>query len=542
MAEVFEAELVGDHGFVRKVAIKRMLDDAAADPSMAHRFLDEARIASRLHHANIVSVVDLGLLDNLPFQVLELVDGINAQQLVQRAGGTLPIDVALAITAEVAHGLDHAHSAVDAAGVPLGIVHRDVKPSNVLVSWGGDVKLSDFGIAVARDRAAQTEAGLVPGTSGFIAPEQRMKSEMDGRTDVFALGLTLHAMLTGYTPLQDVAVEIGILEGQAMPLDVNLPADVRAVIARAVMPARLDRLTAAQLADAIGGVLAPRLARDARTLLRGYLGALDKKPVARAGALDQLLGIEVVLSDPGDDGVRRFATVAAGPSKARTVLAKTPAPAGTASPASEVSTRLARPSRDPSIAVAGDRTSSQEESVRSRPRRSWVLALASTSLLAVGGAVGYRVIRGEGASVPADAAVLSSAPTDAAPPDIAPTAIDATAVTMVVSDAAVDPPKTRRDAGVATKPPRDAAPRTVAGSATAAIDTGVGYLLVWGEDNIGAQVFIDGRPAGFAPNKLEVPLGTHRVEIARKGGPRLPAQNIEITTFHSLGKPARATW
>src|SRR5262245_32249330 len=119
MAEVFEAELAGELGFVRKVAIKRMLEDAAADASAAQRFLDEAVIASRLHHANVISVVDLGMLDGTPFQVLELVDGIDAQRLLQRAGGKLPVVVALAIANDVAHALDHAHNAVDPAGVPL---------------------------------------------------------------------------------------------------------------------------------------------------------------------------------------------------------------------------------------------------------------------------------------------------------------------------------------------------------------------------------------------------------------------------------------
>lgn len=536
MAEVFEAELVGDHGFVRKVAIKRMLEGAAADPSSSHRFLDEARIASRLHHANIVSVVDLGLLDNLPFQVLELVDGINAQQLVHRAGGTLPIDVALAITAEVAHGLDHAHSVLDTAGLPLGIVHRDVKPSNVLVSWGGDVKLSDFGIAFARDRAAQTEAGLVAGTSGFIAPEQRMKSEMDGRTDVFALGLTLHALLTGYTPLQDVAVEIAVLEGVPMPLDAKLPDDVRALLARAVTPSRLDRLTAAQFADAIGGLLAPRLMRDARSLLRGYLGSLDKKPAAKGGALDQLLGIEVVLSDPGDDGVRRFATVAA---DRPTVRAKVPGV-----PSSEAPTKVDRAERP---------TSSDPVQVP-RARGGLMLALASAAVLATGGVVAWRVTR-PGAS----ATAVAMEPTRDGAPGGAPTSIDAgvlgviadastdgaiqtAAVTVIAVDAGVGGHRTRRITEGVTRAPRDPAPRVAPGPSTAVAETGVGYLQVTGEENIGARVIIDGKPAGFAPNKIEVPLGRHRVEVVRLDGTQLPAKDLEITTFHSLGKPARATW
>src|SRR5580704_14934329 len=106
MADVFEAELTAELGFVRKVAIKRMLGEAAADVTAAGRFLDEARIASRLHHANVVAIIDFGLLDGLPFQVLELVDGIDAQRLATRAGGRLPIDIALIIASEVAHALD----------------------------------------------------------------------------------------------------------------------------------------------------------------------------------------------------------------------------------------------------------------------------------------------------------------------------------------------------------------------------------------------------------------------------------------------------
>src|SRR5205814_8252014 len=122
-----------------------------------------------------VAVLDVGLLDDLPFQVLELVDGLNAQQLQQRAGGRLPLEVALAIAGEVAHALDHAHAASDAAGAVLGVVHRDVKPSNILVSWAGDVKVADVGIALGRDRSSRTETGAVPGTLGFMAPEQRTR-------------------------------------------------------------------------------------------------------------------------------------------------------------------------------------------------------------------------------------------------------------------------------------------------------------------------------------------------------------------------------
>jgi hypothetical protein len=310
MAEVFEAELVGEQGFSRKVALKRMSGDAAVNPGAAARFLDEARIASRLHHAHVVSVLDVGLLDDRPFQVLELVDGLDVQALLQRAGDTLPIEIALIIAGAVAHALDHAHTMCDASGAPLGIVHRDVKPSNVLVSWGGDVKLTDFGIAVARDRVARTEAGAIAGTMGFIAPEQRMGSHVDGRADVFALGLTLHAMLAGYTPLRDASVELATMVGQRVPLAAGLPDDLAAILADALSPERMARPTAAQLAHALGEAVAARLTGDARGTLQRFVAPLGRKP-RTVGALDQLLGIEVVAADAGgDDRVPRYQTVA----------------------------------------------------------------------------------------------------------------------------------------------------------------------------------------------------------------------------------------
>src|SRR5262245_61569061 len=125
MAEVFEALLSGTAGFSRRVAIKRISTRAADDPELAERFLDEARIASQLHHAGIVGVLDYGFVDGLPFQVLEFVDGLDADRLVERAGGKLPEDIALIIAADVARALDHAHRARGGDGAPLGIVHRD---------------------------------------------------------------------------------------------------------------------------------------------------------------------------------------------------------------------------------------------------------------------------------------------------------------------------------------------------------------------------------------------------------------------------------
>jgi len=496
-----------------------MLGDAAADPRAAHRFLDEARIASRLHHANIVAVLDVGLLDGLPFQVLELVDGVNAQQLMQRAGGRLPLEVALAIAGEVARALDHAHAASDAAGVALGVVHRDVKPSNVLVSWAGDVKLADFGIALARDRSSRTETGAVAGTLGFMAPEQRTRSEVDGRADVFALGLTLHALITGSSPLQELEVELAAIDGRPIPLDPGLPDDVRRLIARAVAPARLDRPTAAQLAHELGAALAPRLVRDARSVIRGFVEPLGARR-APAGALDHLLGIEVVPAEPAPGEVPRYQTVAAAAPRDRPDdIATVPAPAPIAP---------APPPPPPA-------------------RRGRRLAALSIAALALGaGGVGVWRLTASGTEAPP---VLAAAPAsgDAAGEDAAVVAIAASADAPVV-DAPADAAAAPADAAPAAvakhrptaHPPRpDAALAPVAPLAPAE----TGWLLVYGDELVGSRVIVDGgKWAGSVPNAIEVAVGSRSVAVVRRDGTQLPTKQVQVTSFHSSVRPLRITW
>ena len=531
---MFEAELAGELGFARRVAIKRMLGDAAADGLAARRFLDEARIASRLHHANIVAVTDVGLLDGLPFQVLELVDGINVQQLLARAGGTLPLEIALAIAGEVAHALDHAHAARGDDGAALGVVHRDVKPSNILVSWAGDVKLADFGIALARDRASHTETGVAVGTLGYIAPEQRMRSEVDGRADVFALGLALHALITGRNPMQELDVELGALSGTPIPLDPGLPGDVHRLIAHAVAPARLDRPHAGQLARAIGEALAPRLVRDARSVVRGFVEPFGaKRPPA--GALDQLLGIEVVPAEPATGEVPRYHTVARALAETA-VLVRPPAapPPPPAPPPGRPSGIAIRPAPPPTT------PSRRAVRVAAPAIAALVLGLGAFAAwkLATGGATSAPPPVAGDALAPADTATLALAPADA------PAALDAARLALAPADAT---PTTLALA------PADAASRTRVDAARTRVDAAprapfiapaeTGWLLVYGDELVGSRVLVDGGAwTGSVPNPIEVAVGTRSVAIVRRDGTRLPAKQVEIASFHSPNRPLRLTW
>jgi serine/threonine protein kinase len=277
MAEVFEATAVGERGFERTVALKRMLPEIGRIHDDG--FLDEARIASHLHHANIVSVLDYGIADGLPFQVLELVDGLDLQSALE-LGKPLSPELALHVCTEVAYALSHAHEARGPDGQPLGIVHRDVKPANILCSYDGDVKLGDFGIAFARDRLQRTEVGIAKGTREFMSPEQWVAGEVDARSDVFALGCVLHALVTGDSPMGRTRAE-ELLEGQELRLDQPLPEDVAPIVARATRRQKRDRFpTAAAMAEALGAALQQRVHEPPKALLQKWMREL--KPLAEA--------------------------------------------------------------------------------------------------------------------------------------------------------------------------------------------------------------------------------------------------------------------
>ncbi len=198
MGEVWRAERVGAGGVRRRAAVKRILPQFQNDGVLHERFIAEARINSRLEHPNIVQVLHF---DNKPepYLVLEYVDGLSVADLLRRGAtgkGKLPLASALYIIAEAADALDYAHRRTDDDHRPLGIVHRDVSPPNILVSLDGAVKVNDFGVARAADNIVRTQAGLSVGKLVYMAPEQALGSAVDRRADVFALGIVLWELLT----------------------------------------------------------------------------------------------------------------------------------------------------------------------------------------------------------------------------------------------------------------------------------------------------------------------------------------------------------
>ena len=200
MAEVFKAKAFGVEGFERIVAVKRILPNIAEDKEFITMFIDEAKIAVQLNHANVAQIFDLGKVDDSYFIALEYVHGKDLRGIFdfcRTSGENMPVAQACFITMKVCEGLDYAHNKRDASGRELGLVHRDISPQNVLLSYEGEVKIIDFGIAKAAGKASKTQAGILKGKFGYMSPEQVRGMPLDRRSDIFSLGIVLYELLTG---------------------------------------------------------------------------------------------------------------------------------------------------------------------------------------------------------------------------------------------------------------------------------------------------------------------------------------------------------
>jgi serine/threonine protein kinase len=200
MAEVFKAKSFGVEGFEKLIAIKRILSNVAEDEDFITMFIDEAKIAVQLNHANIAQIFDLGNIEGSYFIALEYIHGKDLRTIWDRHNRRsllLPLPMSAYIMIRICEGLDYAHRKKNAAGSDLNIVHRDVSPQNILVSYEGEVKIIDFGIAKAANKASRTQAGILKGKFGYMSPEQVRGLPLDGRSDIFSSGIILYEMLTG---------------------------------------------------------------------------------------------------------------------------------------------------------------------------------------------------------------------------------------------------------------------------------------------------------------------------------------------------------
>jgi serine/threonine protein kinase len=467
MAEVWLATAHGDAGFTRRVAIKQLFPAENDGGAFERMFLDEARITSRLHHAAIVSILDFGVEAGRPFQVLELVDGFDVWRLSKwgrEAGKPMPPGLALHVCAVVGHALHFAHVAVDDAGQPLRIVHRDVSPQNVLVSRGGDVKLSDFGIAFAEGRAEKTVGGIARGKPAYMAPEQAVRGAMDGRTDVFGLGCVLHALIAGESALRDENALVDLLAGVELKLDASLPEPVREIVAKATRRNKAERYdTAEEMALACAKLVPELLSGEPRTALSAWVEqvASNASTASTSSLSPRGRGLETATIDP-------------------------PPP---------------------------------------RPRRwPWIAALG-----VVGLGLGYVFAPVEELAAP-ETDVVVAAPVQTrrvVPPLESP-----------LSDPS--PLPTPSPPGALARGEREAVVKVQPALPPPPTPSGTGVLTIGGELFLRGEIFVDGTSRGFAPSRLELPVGPHRVEIVGRDGVKHGPRELVVTRQHTQSAPL--TW
>jgi serine/threonine protein kinase len=323
MATVNRAEMRGIAGFRKPVALKRLHPHVAKDPSMLESFVHEARLASHLHHPNIAQTYDLGQAGDFYFIAMEYVPGPTLAQLLRRTAAAavpIPIPIALAILSQLCDALDYAHNFCDEKGRPLGIIHRDVSPSNIMISSTGVVKLIDFGIAKAAGFGA-AEAGLIKGKLSYMAPEYASGGQLDLRADLFGLGVIAHEMLTGRSLFRATTDADTLLLLRALPIEPpsrwnpDVPADLDDIVLTAlqrtpelrwqsaaamqtairnVMGAFGPPVTNQQLIEWVEWAIQQRLPKAALHLARGS-GSLDTPPSLAAGSgIDLAREIEAI--------------------------------------------------------------------------------------------------------------------------------------------------------------------------------------------------------------------------------------------------------
>jgi serine/threonine protein kinase len=435
MAEIYLARAEGIGQFQKQVVLKRILPQFAQHDEFVEMFLHEARLAAGLQHPNIVHVFDIGQVDGDYFFTMEYVHGHDLRSVLKTArqrNERIPIQHVLAFISEAAAGLHNAHEQNDEDGQPLAIVHRDVSPSNIMVSFDGAVKVADFGIAKARSQTIETRAGTLKGKISYMSPEQCRGDRLDRRSDVFALGIVLHELATGqklFSAESEAAVIRRIIDEDAPRLPDDLAPGLADIAARALARDRDVRYATAQdLQLALEG-----LAREHR---------LDGSSVGRAQYLRSLFG-----------------TPPAG------VAVPAPTPAGQAG-------QTDGSSETPTVARAEATKSTSIEAPSTPKRRArWPIAVAVVAVLG-GGAAATWALRGDDrppetpapAPVPA-AATPSPAPAPAPAPEPAPTAVPAPSP----APAPAPPPPPPPSPATATVKPK-AKPRTPPPAPPAAVD------------------------------------------------------------------------
>ena len=317
MAEVFRAKAFGVEGFERLVAVKRILPNIAEDKDFIRMFIDEAKLAVQLNHANIAQIFDLGMVDSAYYIALEHIHGRDLRAIFDRCRQkTEPMPVAQAcfVSMKVCEGLDYAHNKRNQSGHELNLVHRDVSPQNVLVSFEGEVKIIDFGIAKAAGKGSKTQAGILKGKFGYMSPEQVRGLPVDRRSDIFSCGIVLYELLTGerlFIGESDFSTLEKVRNVEILPPSTynrNIPDELERIVLKALAKDVSDRYqNAIDLHDELQAFVYTAGEFYSRKDLAGWMKSTFSKEIERESAklegfrqlkADDPIGIKIPRSEP----------------------------------------------------------------------------------------------------------------------------------------------------------------------------------------------------------------------------------------------------
>ena len=308
MGEIFLARGAGAMtGFEKYYAVKRLLKKFAQDDDVGARFIDEAKLGGRLQHPNIVQVYDLGRVNEELFMAAEFVDGFDLRRVLRfchEKKKRIPLDIALFVVREILSGLAYAHRQVDAAGASINLIHRDISPQNVLVSFEGEVKIIDFGLAKSTQRSQETQANVLLGNFGYMSPEQARGQPLDPRTDIYSTGIVLFELVTGTKRFVEEN-PLKLLEMVARPTPITpsdrVPGAPRAIdrmYAKATALAREERHASAEaFRDDVTAALYKLNPRASRESLAQFLNHLflggQAPPSVDADILNRSMAVQV---------------------------------------------------------------------------------------------------------------------------------------------------------------------------------------------------------------------------------------------------------
>ena len=307
MAEVWRAKTLGSEGFTKDLVIKRILPKFTGDEESVRMFIDEARLVAKLHHPNIVQIFDFDKEGDRYYLAMELVEGRDlrlSEKAAAKTGIWFPLSMSIYIVSEALKGLQYAHSRLD-HGKPLGIVHRDISPHNILISFSGDVKISDFGIAKVAERQSPNTGGTVKGKLSYMSPEQITGQALDSKSDIYSMGIVFWELLTRHrlffgSDEQDVVRRVR--DGVVPPprqYNPDIPEEVEKIVLGMLVPNRVQRIQTAgevvkQLmalpqysyeAQALGEFMAtlfPEQSRNWTQLLKSMLKSERKQPIGQS--------------------------------------------------------------------------------------------------------------------------------------------------------------------------------------------------------------------------------------------------------------------